>query len=113
MQEMLDTKDSFGLGIITFPFHEIIGYGHSGGIDGFQSFFGYLPYDKIGYIILSNGTRFSLNDMGVSILQAATGKVEVTIQTVDACQLTEADQEQYIGVYSSNKIPSNLIVRNK
>ncbi|HLS11189.1 MAG TPA: serine hydrolase domain-containing protein [Flavobacteriaceae bacterium] len=111
MQEMLDTKDSFGLGIITFPFHEIIGYGHSGGIDGFQSFFGYLPYEKIGYSILSNGTRFSLNDMGVSILQAATGKGEVTIPTFDACQLTEADQEQYIGVYSSNQIPLKITVR--
>src|SRR5690625_4157467 len=49
--------------------------------------------------------------MGVAILQAATGKGEITIPTFDACQLTEADQEQYIGVYSSNEIPLKITVR--
>lgn len=111
MKDMLNTKDSFGLGIITFPFYEIVGYGHSGGIDGFQSFFGYLPYEKIGYSILSNGTRFPINDIGIALLQAGTEKGEISIPSFEACQLTEANQEQYIGVYSSKEIPLKITVR--
>src|SRR5690625_293379 len=111
MQEMLDTEDSFGLGVITFPFNYIVGYGHSGGIDGFQSFFGYLPYEKIGYSILSNGARFPIKDIGYALLQAGTGKGEINIPTFEACQLTESQQNQYIGVYSSKEIPLKITVR--
>ena len=111
MQEMLDTEDSFGLGIITFPFNNIVGYGHSGGIDGFQSFFAYLPYEKIGYSILSNGARFPINDIGLALLQAGTGQGEISIPSFEACQLSEADQEQYIGTYSSKEIPLKITVR--
>lgn len=111
MQEMLDIKDGFGLGIITFPFYDIVGYGHSGGIDGFQSFFGYLPYEKIGYSILSNGARFPINDIGIALLSAATGKGEISIPTFEACKLSNEEQEQYIGVYSSTEIPLKITVR--
>ena len=111
MKDMLDTEDSFGLGILTFPFYNMASYGHSGGIDGFQSFFGYLPYEKIGYSILSNGTRFPINDIGIALLQAGTEKGEINIPTFEACQLTEAEQDQYIGVYSSKEIPLKITVR--
>lgn len=111
MQEMLDIKDTYGLGIITFPFYNIVGYGHSGGIDGFQSFFGYLPYEKIGYSILGNGVRFPINDIGIALLNAATGKGEITIPSFEACKLSNEEQEQYIGVYNSTEIPLKITVR--
>lgn len=111
MKDMLDIKDGFGLGIITFPFYDIVGYGHSGGIDGFQSFFGYLPYEQLGYTILSNGARFPLNDIGIAMLQAATGKGSIQIPSFDACQLSEVEQEQYSGIYSSKQIPLKITIR--
>lgn len=111
MQEMLSIKDGFGLGVITFPFYDIVGYGHSGGVDGFQSFFGYLPYEQIGYSILGNGVRFPINDIGVALLRAATGKKDIVIPSFEACQLSDEEQEQYIGVYSSKEIPIKITVR--
>ncbi len=109
MQHMLDINDGYGMGIITFPFYNMVGYGHSGGVDGFQSFFGYLPYENIGYNILSNGSRFSINDIGIALLSAATEN-EIIIPNFIECQLTEEEQEQYIGVYSSLEIPFKITV---
>lgn len=109
MQDMLNTKDNFGLGIISFPFYNIVGYGHSGGVDGFQSFVGYLPSESIGYAILSNGNRFSLNDIGISLLSAATNR-KIELPSFDACKLSEAEEEQYIGTYSSTMIPLKITV---
>lgn len=110
MELMLDTKNNFGMGIITFPYYNIIGYGHSGGIDGFQSFFGYLPYEKIGYTILSNGVRFPINDIGISLLNAVTDR-PIEIPNFDNCQLDPEIQEQYIGEYSSEALPLKISVR--
>lgn len=108
---MLLTQDGFGMGIIEFPFHEMTGYGHSGGIDGYQSFFGYLPHEKIGFSILSNGTRFLINDINVALLQMATGKGEITIPEFKDCNISDELLTAYEGEYSSKQLPLKLSVK--
>lgn len=107
LQHMLDIKDSFGMGIISFPFNNMQGYGHSGGVDGFQSFYGNLPYEKISFSILGNGIRFPINNLNIALLQAATGIGEIDIPNFDQCALTTKEQEQYAGTYTSKVLPWN------
>lgn len=110
-QLMLLSQDGFGMGIVEFPFHEMTGYGHSGGIDGYQSFFGYLPHEKIGFSILSNGTRFMLNDINIALLQTATGKGEITIPEFKDCDISDELLRAYEGEYNSKQMPLKLSVK--
>src|SRR5690606_3464014 len=67
--EMMKTvKDSYGMGLFQIPFYNSIGYGHSGGIDGFSSIYSHFPDEKISYAFLSNGTNFNNNEISIAVL---------------------------------------------
>ena len=46
---MLALKDNFGMGIFPVPFYAKRGFGHSGGIDGFNAMLIYFPEDELSY----------------------------------------------------------------
>src|SRR5690606_1780447 len=52
--KMKEIKDGFGLGLFTFPFNDKTAWGHTGGIDGFSSMWGYFPNEKVSITIISN-----------------------------------------------------------
>lgn len=56
-----------GYGLFKTPFHDKMGYGHSGKIDEFHSFTGYFPTDRLSISILSNGGNIKLNDVVIAI----------------------------------------------
>jgi D-alanyl-D-alanine carboxypeptidase len=43
---MKTIKDKYGMGIFEFPYYEKKSYGHTGGIDGFQSVLSYFPEEN-------------------------------------------------------------------
>jgi len=53
---MKEVKNSFGYGIFELPFNEKIGYGHTGGIDGFTSIIGHFVDEELTCVVLSNGS---------------------------------------------------------
>lgn len=61
LKSMIVMKDNFGYGIFEMPFKEKIGYGHRGGIDGFNSVLTYFPKEKISVAIISNGNNYDIN----------------------------------------------------
>jgi hypothetical protein len=63
LKSMIMMKDNFGYGIFEMPFKEKIGYGHRGGIDGFNSVLTYFPKEKISIAIISNGNNYDINSV--------------------------------------------------
>lgn len=51
LHAMENIRDEIGLGLFPVPYFSKQGYGHRGGVDGFNSMLIYMPDDKISYAI--------------------------------------------------------------
>lgn len=65
---------SYGHGLILAPFYEHKGWGHTGRIDEFRAFAGYLPDDSIAFAVTSNGMTIDLNQIMIGVLSIYFGK---------------------------------------
>ncbi|MDD2960723.1 MAG: serine hydrolase [Muribaculaceae bacterium] len=109
---MTTIKDNFGMGIIQLPFMKSLGYGFTGGIDGFQSIAIYFPTTKISYSLLSNGVNCILNDVSINALCAANN-VNYEIPAFSATSLTTDILDSYCGTYSTPQLPIKMIISRK
>lgn len=109
LNEMKSAPSGLGHGLIGVPFYEQTGYGHNGGIDGFQSMLYYFPENKMGAVVLSNGTSWSLNDILVDGLSALAGK-PFELPAVSDVVLDSKDLERFVGTYASTQIPIKISV---
>lgn len=109
LETMKTIKDGYGMGLFQIPFYKSIGYGHTGGIDGFSSVYSYFPSDKISYALISNGTNINNNDISIAVLSAVYDKpYEIPIFTT--FKLTSEDLDKYLGVYASQQIPIKITI---
>ncbi len=68
LEKMKTLQDGYGLGMVKFPFGARIFYGHTGGIDGFQSMLGYNEADHTAMCILGNGFNYANNHIAIALL---------------------------------------------
>lgn len=109
LEIMKTLQDGFGIGLFQIPFYTSIGYGHTGGIDGFSSVYSYFPEDKISYALTSNGTNFNSNEISIAVLSAVFNKpYEIPVFTT--FQLTSEDLDKYLGIYASQQIPLKITI---
>ncbi|MFV0247991.1 MAG: serine hydrolase domain-containing protein [Tenacibaculum sp.] len=109
--EMMKTiKDNYGIGLFQVPFYDKIGFGHTGGIDGFHSVFLYLSEGNISYALTSNGTNFIINNISIAVLSAIFDK-PYNIPEFSTYEVSSVDLDRYLGVYSSEQIPLKIEVR--
>ncbi|KAA0992969.1 serine hydrolase domain-containing protein [Dyadobacter aurulentus] len=109
LAEMKTLKENFGMGLFPIPFYDKMSLGHSGGIDGFQSVFGYFPEQKIAYAITSNGSAMAVNSITIAMLNAVFG-MPVEIPDFKVYSPAPADLDLYPGTYASNQIPIKITV---
>ena len=109
LEKMRTMLDNYGMGLFPIPFYNQIGYGHTGGIDGFSSVFMYFPENKIAYALTSNGSNFNNNDISLTVLSWINGK-PFTIPGFKTFAVTSADLDKYLGVYSSKTFPLKITV---
>ncbi|UBM59989.1 beta-lactamase family protein [Marinilongibacter aquaticus] len=109
LETMKTIKDGYGVGLFQTPFYKNIGYGHTGGIDGFSSVYSHFPDDKISYALTSNGSNFNNNDISIAVLSAVYGKA-YEIPTFQVYALTAEDLDKYLGVYASTQIPLKITI---
>lgn len=109
LEIMKTIKDGYGIGLFQFPFYKSVGYGHSGGIDGFRSVYVHFPDDNISYALISNGTNININDISISVLSAVYDK-HFEIPTFATINLTSEDLDKYLGVYSSKQIALKITI---
>lgn len=101
--QMETLQDDYGLGLFPIPFYNEKGFGHSGKIDGFETFFCYFPQSKVTYVLLCNGEDFKLNDINITVLSAVFGRsFNIPVFTT---YTTEEDLETYAGTYASTQNP--------
>jgi hypothetical protein len=106
---MKTIKDGYGIGLFQIPFFKSVGYGHTGGIDGFSSVYSHFPDDKISYALISNGTNMNNNDISIAVLSAVYDK-PYEIPSFTTYNVTSEVLEQYLGVYFSKQIEMKITI---
>lgn len=109
LNKMMTMKDNFGMGLFQFPFNHTVGYGHTGGIDGFTSIFSHFSDGNISYALMSNGTSYNNNDISISVLSAVYDK-PYDIPVFSTIELQSEDLDQYLGIYSSAQLPMKITI---
>jgi len=109
VEQMKTIKDNYGMGLFKIPFYDKTGFGHTGGIDGFSSVFSYFPEDKIGFALTSNGTNYNNNNISIAVLSCIYNR-PYEIPDFKIFEVTTADLDKYLGVYSSNDIPLKITI---
>ena len=109
LEIMKTIKDGYGIGLFQIPFYRSVGYGHTGGIDGFSSVYSHFPNDNISYALVSNGTNMSNNDISIAVLSAVYDK-PYEIPVFRRYNLTSEDLDKYLGVYSSKQIVLKITI---
>lgn len=112
LNQMKTTIDSFGLGLFQIPFYNKIGFGHTGGIDGFASVFSYFEEDNVAISWVSNAFNFDTNNISIALLSAVYG-VDFDIPEFIDFEIDTETLDLYVGEYSSTQIPIKMtITRN-
>lgn len=101
--------ENYGYGLFQMPFGDKKAFGHTGGIDGFSSNYGYFPAEKVGFAFISNGSNMNNNDIAIAVLSAAFDK-PFDIPAFKTYELKSEDLNQYLGLYSSTEIPLEITV---
>lgn len=109
LQQMMSMHDGYGLGMVKYPFYEKEVYGHTGGIDAFRAFVGFVPSDSIYIALCSNGLAISLNDILIGALSIWYG---MPYQLPDFSTIVVDPQilKRYEGVYSSKQLPLEILI---
>lgn len=108
--ELMKTlKENYGMGLFQMPFGDKKSFGHTGGIDGFSSVFGYFPNEKVSFALTSNGSNYNNNNISIVLLSAIFNK-PYEIPSFKNYELTTKDLDKYLGIYSSKDIPLKITV---
>ncbi|MDX1762409.1 MAG: serine hydrolase domain-containing protein, partial [Christiangramia sp.] len=107
LEKMKEIKGEFGLGLYEIPLDEHVFYGHTGGIDGYNSVVGFLPGQGI-----SIAFSFNARDMAPHAILTGAAKIffgkDYTIPSFKTYEVTAEDLKQYEGTYSNENFPLKL-----
>lgn len=109
LELMKTTTDGYGMGLFEIPFHNNIGYGHTGGIDGFSAVYAHFADDKISYALTSNGSNYNNNDISIAVLSAIYDK-PYDIPEFSTYDVSSDDLDMYVGVYASEQISMKITI---
>jgi CubicO group peptidase (beta-lactamase class C family) len=110
LKRMTTLEDGYGLGLFQLPFYDRRAFGHNGGIDGFQSNASYFQDDGVGLVYITNGTVMSLNDILIGVLSIYFDKDYALPTFVPAIEISSAELDQYLGIYSSEALPLKITI---
>ena len=112
LDSMMTIKGYHGMGLVQVPFYDKRAYGHTGGIDGFQSNAFYFPNEKVSVAYVSNGVAMPLNDILIGVLSIYFGR-DYALPTFETLTLDSAILAKYVGVYSSPDFPLKVTISQK
>ena len=110
LDEMKKMVEGYGMGLIRMPFYDQWAYGHTGGIDGFQSNAAYFPDEKVSFAFTGNGMVMGMNDILIGALSIYFGKEYALPEIRPAITLKSEDLDQYLGVYGSPSFPLKVTI---
>ena len=110
LEQMMEIEDGYGIGLFQVPFYDKRAYGHTGGIDGFQSNAFYFPNEKVAVAYTANGIVMPRNDIMIGVLNIYFGLEYELPEFKPALQLTSEELDPYLGVYSSPTFPMKVTI---
>jgi D-alanyl-D-alanine carboxypeptidase len=111
-----ESSGGYGLGIMRYPFGDLVAYGHNGGIDGFRSHVSYLPGPDVSLAVISNAMNYGLNQI---LIAAGSYYFEQPFAVPDFTEkpivLSARALKKFKGWYGSDALPLEikLWVENK
>lgn len=109
LEQMKTMTDGYGSGILQFPYDDKKLYGHTGGIDGFNSMLVYLPEEKLSVAYISNGTVYSTNNILLAAFAVYYNK-PFTVPSFKPVEYSAEELEKFAGVYASPAIPIKITI---
>jgi len=109
---MKTMTDNYGMGMFEFPYFEKKSYGHTGGIDGFQSVASYFPEEKLSIALTSNGVSYSNNNVLLCALSCYFNRPFV-LPTFEKIEVSAQILNSYLGEYASTQIPLKISITKK
>lgn len=110
LARMMELKDNFGLGMFTVPFYEKKAYGHTGGIDGFNSNAFYFVEDHFSVAYTANGMKSPINDLMIGVLSIYYGE-DFELPEFKKIKMMRTDElKKYVGVYSADTFPMKITI---
>lgn len=91
---------SIGHGLFKAPFHDKVGWGHTGRIDEFKSAALYFPDQDLYLSITSNGSRVSINDIMIGILSGYFNK-KINYPVFYHSDIQEPQTTTFVGNYKA------------
>lgn len=108
-KESLSQMQTNRMGMFPFPYDGKTVYGHTGGIDGFNSMLVYSPEEKLAVAYTSNGMVYPINDILLGALNIYQNKA-FSILTFESVSVSAEVLEKYVGVYSAAGFPLKITV---
>lgn len=112
LQHMITIKGGYGMDLVAHTFDNETGYGHNGGIDGFQSQLVYYPQEGLATAYTANGVNTSMNKLMRGVLSIYFNK-PYPLPNYKTILLKPEYLDQYLGKYSSKQVPYNLVFTKK
>lgn len=109
---MKTMTDNYGMGMFEFPYFEKKSYGHTGGIDGFQSVVSYFPEEKLAIALTSNGVSYTDNNVLLCALSSYFNR-PFEIPTFKNVEVSPTILNSYLGQYASPQIPLKISITEK
>ncbi len=107
--EMARIENGYGMGLIELTFQNTFGFGHTGGIDGFQSMAGHFPDDDLTFSILGNALNYSINEITTGLLRISYDMdFDFPEFEEGSVELAEEDLNKYTGRFTSGQLPMNI-----
>lgn len=109
LNQMKTMTEGYGMGMFQYSLDGKKPFGHTGGIDGFNSLLIYLPEEKLSIAYISNGMVYPINDILLGVSAIYLNK-PYAIPTFETVAVKAEDLDKYAGVYSSADIPLKITV---
>ena len=104
-ENMKTLENGYGMGLFSFPFNEKTLYGHTGGIDGFNSMSAFYPEEDLAVTYISNGTDFSPNDLIIGAM-SIYWDLDYTLPSFEPSMEVPVEKlNTYTGTYGSESFP--------
>ncbi|MHC1737933.1 MAG: serine hydrolase domain-containing protein [Ignavibacteriaceae bacterium] len=113
LEKMTTLVDGYGMGLFQIPFYERKAFGHTGGIDAFQTASAYFPDEKFAVSFISNGVVVPRNDIMIGALSIFFGRDYTLPDFKPSLLLSSKDLDKYLGTYSTPTFPLKITISKK
>ncbi|MBL8005181.1 MAG: beta-lactamase family protein [Candidatus Kapabacteria bacterium] len=112
LDKMVELVENYGRGIFRYPFDNSWLFGHTGGIDNFQSMVAYDTETGFSVSYIANAVAYPVNDIVIFVLSQIY-KRGVVYPNFETMEVAESILKTYEGEYTSKKVPLTLKVMVK